>query len=332
MTHHTTPSPCPAAGHCTGSDVTSPASSGTQHPAVPHSETITAALSLHWDLDDAEVTPLMGGMNSATWHVTCHGDEWVAKAVPDGPPAEQFRYGLDLASHVEENGIPCGAPVTSKDGRRTVGTAGHELALLRWVPGRELDGRSEGDMVLMGVTLARAHQTLGTEPVTEDQAWSRFDLLAGIEDTAVLHARPWIRPAVEGVVTRLRRLRPETLTWGPVHGDPAPEHFRLDADTGLCGLIDWGASSCWARMYDLATVVMDAGGPDGARPLIRAYLEHGALSSDEVGRALLPLLDFRYAINTLFYAGRILRDDLTGVADRAGNEERMEQARRWLVR
>jgi Ser/Thr protein kinase RdoA (MazF antagonist) len=332
MTHHTTPSSRPAAGQRTGSDVTPPSSSGTKHPAVPHSETIADALSLHWGLDNAEVTPLMGGMNSATWHVKRHGQEWVAKAVPDGPPAEEFRYGLNLASRVEKTGIPCGAPVTSKDGRRTVGIGGQELALLRWVPGRELDGRDEGDMVLMGVTLARAHQALGTEPVTEDQAWSRFDLLAGIDDPAVLDARPWIRPAIERVITGLRRLRPATLTWGPVHGDPAPEHFRLDPETNLCGLIDWGASSPWARMYDLATVVMDTGGPDGARPLIRAYLEHGALSPDEVSKALLPLLDFRYAINTLFYAGRILRDDLTGVADRAGNEERMEQARRWLVR
>ncbi len=299
---------------------------------TPHSETIATALALHWDLPDAEVTPLMGGMNSATWHVRHHGREWVAKAVPDGSSADQFCYGLDLALHVEDAGIPCGAPALTRTGHPTVALAGHELALLRWVRGRELDGGDEGDMVLMGATLGRVHRTLGTEPVTSDEAWSRFDLLAGIDDAAVLELRPWIRPAIEAVATRLRRLRPESLTWGPVHGDPAPEHFRLDPATGRCGLINWGASGSWTRMYDLATVVMDAGGPAHARPLIRAYLDQEPLPREEVDRALIPLLDFRYAVNTLYYAERILHDDLTGVPDRAGNEDRLEQARQWLVR
>ncbi|GAB2886339.1 hypothetical protein GCM10022245_22160 [Streptomyces mayteni] len=297
---------------------------------MPRGEAIAAALARHWNLPGAEVAPLMGGMNSATWHVRHHGVEWVAKAVPAGPAAAQFRYGLDLALRVEDAAVPAGAPVPSRAGRRTEAVAGHELALLRLVPGRELDGRDEGDLVLMGATLARVHRALGTETASRDEAWSRFDLLAGVDDAAVLELRPWIRPAVEKVVTRLRRLRPETLTWGPVHGDPAPEHFRLDPATGRCGLIDWGAASSWARMYDLATVVMDAGGPDRARPLLRAYLDQDALSVAEIDRALFPLLDFRYAVNTLYYAERILRDDLTGVADHAGNEERLEQARRWL--
>ncbi|MGP3966150.1 phosphotransferase enzyme family protein [Streptomyces sp. 6N223] len=304
----------------------------SHHTTVPRSQTIADALARHWALPDAEVSPLMGGMNSVTWHVRHDNAAWVAKAVPEGPPAVQLRYGLELALRVEDAGIPSGAPVPARDGRRTVPVAGHELALLRWVPGRELDGHDEGDMLLMGATLARVHRALGSEPVSRDEAWSRFDLLAGIDDDAVLDARPWMRPAIEAVATRLRRLRPETLTWGPVHGDPAPEHFRFDPATGRCGLIDWGASSPWARVYDLATVVMDAGGPHRARPLIRAYTDRDALSPEETDRALDALLDYRYAINALYYAGRILHGDVTGVADQSGNEERLERARRWLVR
>jgi homoserine kinase type II len=56
------------------------------------------------------------------------------------------------------------------------------------------------------------------------------------------------------------------------------------------------------------------------------------LSREDAGRGLLPMLDFRYAINALYHAGRILRHDVTGVDDPAANEERLEQARRWLAR
>jgi homoserine kinase type II len=36
--------------------------------------------------------------------------------------------------------------------------------------------------------------------------------------------------------------------------------------------------------------------------------------------------------DAVYYAGRILRRDITGISDGAGNEERLEEARRWLDR
>ncbi|MDT0345059.1 phosphotransferase enzyme family protein [Streptomyces litchfieldiae] len=299
--------------------------------AIPGCSHISAALETHWRLPGADVTPLMGGMNSATWNVHVGGAHWVAKAVPLGGPEEQFHYGLRLAARVAGAGVASGAPLPTAGGDLTAPVHGHALALLRRVEGRELDGHSAGDSALMGATLGRVHGILGAEPVTAAEAWPPFDLLADADDAA-LDLRPWLRPAIVAAAARLRRLRPETLSWGPVHGDPAPEHFRLDPATGGCGLIDWGAASRKPRMYDVATAVLDAGGPDRARPLLRAYLDQGVLSAEEVERALRPMLDFRYSINALYYAGRILRGDLTGVADPAGNEERLAEARRWLDR
>jgi hypothetical protein len=54
-----------------------------------------------------------------------------------------------------------------------------------------------------------------------------------------LSIRPWIRPAVTAAVRAFEALGAASLTWGLLHSDPAPEHFRLDASSGRCGLIDW---------------------------------------------------------------------------------------------
>ncbi|ONK11454.1 phosphotransferase [Streptomyces sp. MP131-18] len=291
---------------------------------------VAAALASHWHLRGADVTPLPGGMNSATWDVRRGTVRRVAKAVPCGGAAEeQFRRGLRLAARVEAAGIPAGAPVPTARGRLTAVTGGHVLALLSRVEGRELDGADESDTVHLGTTLARVHRVLGTGPVEPATARASFDLSADGWDAAFA-ARPWILPAVTEVAERLRRLRPETLTWGPSHGDPAPEHFRLGPATGRCGLIDWGAAGFRPRLYDVATAVLDAGGPDRARPLLRAYLHHDALPPGEAERALLPLLDFRYAINAVYYADHLARGRTDDAGDAAHAEAELARARAWL--
>ncbi|ARQ68628.1 hypothetical protein CAG99_06950 [Streptomyces marincola] len=313
----------------------SPSSAPSTAPAAPAGSApgtreISAVLAERWHLPGAVVTELPGGMNSLTWHVGHRGAHWVAKAVPEGGPERPFRYGLRLAALAEAAGVPSGVPERAADGRLTARARGHVLALLRWVPGRELNGADPGDLARLGATLARAHLALGTGTVSGDRARASFDPAAGGREAAYA-VRPWIRPALAGAAARLRRVRPETLTWGPSHGDPAPEHFRFDARTGRCGLIDWGAAGHRPRLYDLATAVLDAGGPDGAGPLLRAYVEGGGLPSEEIERGLLPVLDFRYAVNTLYYADRVARG-VTGPEGPGGNEERLDDARRWFER
>ena len=333
--------------------------------ALPTSAEIAAALATHWHLTNVAVMPLLGGMNSVTWEVTPlfpPGDGparagrrpaaaspdrggWagegphlavpaaarlVAKAVPRGPAEDRFLLGLRLAARAERAGLPSGAAVPTVDGASTVAVAGHRLALLRWVDGRIPDPADERDLTLVGATLGRAHRVLGDEPVDPGEARATLDPLAEPPDPEVLAAWPWLRPALEDVAALLRGVRPETLNWGPLHGDPALEHFRIHPRTGRCGLIDWGAAGRGARLYDLATVVMDLGTPREAAPLLAAYRTHGPLSAEEIDRALPALLAFRHAVNAVYYAERLLRGDTTGVAEQAENAARLAEARRAL--
>jgi hypothetical protein len=51
----------------------------------------------------------------------------------------------------------------------------------------------------------------------------------------------------------------------------------------------------------------------------------------EIGRGLAGTLRFRYAVQADYFAGRVARDYLTGIADAYGNEEGLEHARRHLA-
>lgn len=286
--------------------------------------TVADVVATHWGIRDAQVESLTGGMNSATWSVRGADQRWVAKAVPVGTFARPFRYGLSLAARLEQAGIPAGAPVAALDGELIVTVAGQVFALLRWVEGVELIGVRADEFALMGDTLGRIHRILGTvEPGTgldprDDAAPGALDL------------RPWIRPAVAAAVHGVEDLKPETLTWGPVHGDPAPEHFRRDPGTGRCGLIDWGSAVQWPLMYDVATAVMYAGGPQTGQPLLEAYQAHDVLDPREIDRALVAMLRLRYAIHAIYFAGRIIAGDLTGVDGPSSNERGLADARRRL--
>ncbi|TDC63778.1 phosphotransferase, partial [Streptomyces hainanensis] len=139
---------------------------------------VTAALATHWHLSDPEVTPLPGGMNSATWQVRHGADRRVAKAVPHDPSDDRFHHGLRLAARTEHAGLPSGAAVPTAAGAPTVAVAGHHLALLRWVEGRTPDPADRHDLALVGATLGRAHRLLGTEPVDAAEARATYDPLA----------------------------------------------------------------------------------------------------------------------------------------------------------
>ncbi|MFE7116216.1 phosphotransferase enzyme family protein [Streptomyces sp. NPDC057654] len=287
---------------------------------------VARLLKEHWALQADEIRPIEGGMNSLTWEVRSGDARWVAKAVP--PQAKKaFAYGLDLAERLERAGIPAGAPVATTGGLTTVPLEDRAMALLRWVEGRGLTGESHTELETMGTTLARAHGALG---VQNAKAAKPARLRLPSLPTEHLDVRPWLRSAITKVMARLNELDLRSLTWGPTHGDPAPDVFRLDPVSGVCGMIDWSGATVQPQVYDLAALVMYRG-PDAMRPLIDAYTATGALPRPEVERSLRPLLTYRWAGQAVYFAARIARDDLTGIDGPAANEAGLEAARRWLT-
>lgn len=279
-----------------------------------------------WGLVQPTVEVHNGGMNSATWFVSAGRERWVAKAVV---PASRrsFAAGLAVAAALENAGIPAGAPVPARHGDFVVDVDGIPLALLTWVAGEELSGADPGDQRLIGVTLARVHRALRTVSVAEAERFHWLD-----PQGEHLGVRPWVRGAVAAAVAAYDRLDPRTLSWGLLHTDPAPEAFRLPRGAGTCGLIDWSTAMSGPLLYDLASAVMYAGGPQHAGSLIEPYLEQGVVPRAEAERAMRVMLEFRWAVQADYFARRIATGDLTGIDSAAENEKGLADAHAWFGR
>jgi Ser/Thr protein kinase RdoA (MazF antagonist) len=211
--------------------------------------------------------------------------------------------------------------VPARDGRTVVTAGGAPLALLTWVPGEPLDA---GDQTLIGATLAAVHHGLESFDLPAARRFHWIDA-----DAPHLGVRPWVRPAVAAAVRAYARLGP--LTWGLLHTDPAPDAFRYDRETGVCGVIDWSVGLSGPLLYDLASAAMYVGGLDPAGRLIDAYLRAGPLTADEVRRGLATMLRFRLAVQADYFARRIVADDLTGVESPADNDKGLSHAQRHLA-
>jgi Ser/Thr protein kinase RdoA (MazF antagonist) len=300
-----------------------------QHPgwltrSVITEPALASLLSRYWDLTDVRVTVHNGGMGSQTWFVDVGAHRLVAKAVAphDGDP---FAGGLAIAARLEQAGIPAGAPVVAADGRVVVDTGDGWLALLTWVPGQPLAGTDETEQRTMGTTLARVHRALADYEI----AAASFHWVD--PDADYLSLRPWLRPAIVSALDALDAVRPDDMTWGLLHADPAPEAFRLDAATGRCGVIDWSYALRGPLLYDVASAVRYLGGPDHAGAMVSAYLDEGVLGAAEIEAGMAAMLRFRWAVQANYFSWRIAVNNLTGIDGPEENEKGLEDARRALA-
>jgi len=268
---------------------------------VATAEQVRAALRTGWHRAVDSCEPLG---RSSTWTVRAGGDRYVAKVVP-APARIQFVAGLAAAARLDAAGIPAGAPVRTADGALTAQFAGGALALLRHVPGRPLDHADPLDQQWWGDTLGAAHRALAgfDHPHLMRFHWVR-------PDAGHLTVEPWIRDEVAAAVTAVARLTvTDQLTYGVLHGDPLAGAFRMDTATGRLGLVDWGAAATGPLVYDAASAVMYAGGPDDAAEFLDGYLAAGPVSKDELDAALPTMLRFRYAVQADYFAHRLRADD-----------------------
>jgi Ser/Thr protein kinase RdoA (MazF antagonist) len=122
--------------------------------------------------------------------------------------------------------------------------------------------------------------------------WSLID-----PDASHLGVEPWLRPAVADAVTAITRLMvTDRLTYGVLHGDPAPAGFVVDPDTGRTGLFDCGASGTGPLVYDVAAAITYAGGTEQAGEMLDGYRAAGPVSADELDAVLPVMLRLRWAV------------------------------------
>ena len=286
---------------------------------------LVSCLSRYWGLAGVQVSVHNGGMGSETWFVDLGDRRWVAKAVaPEG--GSQFAGGMAIARRLERAGIPAGAPVPALGGQLAVNIGDAWLALLTWVPGLALTGENDAEQDLIGRTLAKVHGALAGFEVGEAQRFHWVD-----PDADYLSLRPWLRPAITAALDALDAARPDAMSWGLLHADPAPEAFRLDPAAGRCGVIDWSYALCGPLLYDLASAVMYVGGPGRAKTLVKAYLGEGILGATEIEHGLAPMLRFRWAVQANYFAWRIAGNNLTGISGPQENEKGLEDARCFLA-
>lgn len=271
---------------------------------------VAEVLREHWDLKPGRLEVLTGGMNSAAWLASA--GEWrvVVKSVGSGDSA--FAPGLELAARLDDAGVCTGRPRVSKHGRVVERVDGRQVAVLEYVDGVEL---VPADQAAIGDLLGRVHSAAALESgeVTE---WLQF--LLPFEDC--LDLEPWIRPAVEGAVADAVALG--SVSWAWLHGDPAAEAFRRQAD-GEVALIDWGSAMQGPILYDVASAVMYNGDP-----VAPAYLRRRPDLTDELERGLPTFLRVRYAVQAGYFAWRITNNVLTGIEGPADNLKGLTDARR----
>jgi Ser/Thr protein kinase RdoA (MazF antagonist) len=285
--------------------------------------TLLQQLARQWSLRDVWTKPLSGGMNSITHAVGSDGDKpaYVAKWVTSDL-VEELVTGCETAAALAADGLVTGRPVPTSRGDLTVPVDGGALALLEYVPGRELTGENEEEQRLIGEALGRVHSVTSSGPRR-----------GGFED--------WLKPSppataqVAWLPRALDRVRREfdslpALTWATLHTDPAPEAFVSDDATGVVGLIDWAGSRPGPVLYDVASAVMYLGGPDASAPFLEAYQASGLLMPGEL-KQLDALRRFRWGVQAAYFAQRLVNDDDTGLEeDPDGNERGLEAARRGL--
>jgi Ser/Thr protein kinase RdoA (MazF antagonist) len=258
---------------------------------VPDDDRVRSLLRDQWHLVTADVRRITGGMLSQAWGVAVGDDRYVARLV-DAAGRQPLEAGLAAAVQLRGSGVEAGQPVRTLGGGLTATTPAGALALLRRVPGRTLVGRDPIDQQFWGDRLGALHRMLQGFHHPGLRPWNLLD-----PDAAHLALEPWLRPAVTDAITATTRLTvTDRLTYGVLHGDPAPSDFVVDPDTGRAGVLDCGVSGSGPLIYDVAAAVIYAGGVERSAELLDGYLAASPVGGDELHAALPVLLRFRWAV------------------------------------
>jgi Ser/Thr protein kinase RdoA (MazF antagonist) len=256
---------------------------------VATDERIRAMVRTHWRRVPDRCTPALVG-TLPVWRLTVDGQRYVATEVPDDL-RHSFLVGLAVAEHLSAAGLSVSRPVRAADGGLCVSFGEGVLTLQCEVLGRPLSADDPLDQQWWGDLLGAAHRRLA------DFAHPHLDRLSWLRPEAGhLSVADWVRPVVARAVAGVTRLTvTDQLTYGVLHGDPAPYMFRLDARTGRTGVAHWPAAATGPLVYDIAAAVAHAGGVRAAGELLDGYRAAGSMPADELDAALPVMVRYRLA-------------------------------------
>ena len=290
---------------------------------MPEDDLLRLTLRAQWHLVAAEITQLPGRLLSQGWEVTAADERFTARLTA-GAARPAVEAGLVAAERLRARGVAAGEPVRTLGGALTGESPGGTLAVLRRVAGRTLRGGDPVDQQWWGDRLGAVHRELQGFAHPGLRKWNSLDLAA-----SHLSIEPWLRNAVTDAAAAATRLTiTDRLTYGVLHGDPAPEDFVVDPATGRAGVLDCGASGAGPLVLDVAAAVVYAGGPEAAGELLDGYLSAGPVRRDELDAALPVLLRFRWAEQAYWSARQLTTCRLP--ACRADAGERLRTARAAL--
>ncbi|MEV6301022.1 phosphotransferase [Actinoplanes sp. NPDC051861] len=258
---------------------------------MPDDELLRSTLRDQWHLVPSEITERPPSVMSRGWEITAGAERYVAR-LGESVARPSMEAGQMAAEHLRSRRIAAGEPMRTLGGALTVETEFGALAVLRRVPGRHLDGRDPLDQQWWGERLGLVHKALQHFRHPGLRPWQLLD-----PDAVSGEAEPWLRDAAAAAVTAATRLTvTDQLTYGVLHGDPAPDAFVLDPDTGRLGLLHCGSCGTGPLVYDVAAAVTYAGGPEEAGELLDGYRAAGPVSADELDAALPVMLRLRWAV------------------------------------
>jgi Ser/Thr protein kinase RdoA (MazF antagonist) len=292
---------------------------------------VRSILRTVWHLTAETCEPLVA-VSDSRWSVTIDGERYLVRITPDSRRA-QLLASLSVAEALETAGIVIGRPVRTANGALSAATTAGDMALLSGVSGRPLDATDPLDQQWWGDLLGRAHKALLRHQRFVSGRLASPELIG-----AHLNVAAWLRPALAEVVQAVSRLMvTDQLTYGVLHGDPRPDGFHLDIETGATALSGWGAPLIGPLVYDVAVAVRYAGGIGHADDLVDGYVSAGPVGRDELTVALPVMLRLHWALvadehaRTLAVTGSPVPLPRASAMAVAARRDALEEARQALA-
>ncbi len=258
--------------------------------------------------DIGEVLDFQGigeGVENSNFFVDTEQGRWVLTLF-ERLNYDDLPFFLGLMEHLADAGLPCAAPLKTKDGRSLVELNGKPAAMVHRLTGQSVLFPNVAQCRAAGELMGRMHKATesfdGTAVNTRGAGWRRDTaqtLAAELPEDA--------RKLIESEIQEQSSFDMTSLRQGVIHADMFRDNV-LFIDDRLSGVIDFYYACNEALLYDLAIAVndwcMDTHGapePGKVKAMTQAYVEQRQPDDGEI--AAWPMLLRAAALR--FYLSRL---------------------------